>query len=84
MGKYEKLLERILDGRADANVRSDELCNLLLQHGFVMRTSGSHHIFRKSGVEEKVNIQREGNMAKPYQVRQVRRLIQKYRLGGRG
>jgi hypothetical protein len=39
-------------------------------------------IFRKAGVEEKINLQREGSEAKPYQVRQVRAVILKYRLGG--
>lgn len=43
---------------------------------------GGHHIFRKSGVEEKINLQREGGNAKPYQVRQVRTVILKYHLGG--
>ena len=82
MGKYEKLVQRILAGRADANVGFDDLCNLLLRLGFETRTSGSHHIFRKQGVEEKVNLRKDGNKAKPYQVRQVRRLILKYGLGG--
>ena len=49
-----------------------------------MRVRGSHHIFRKAGVEEKINLQREGSEAKPYQVRQGRAVILKYRLGGQG
>jgi len=47
-----------------------------------MKVRGSHQIFRKAGVEEKINLQREGSDAKPYQVRQVRAVILKYRLGG--
>lgn len=39
-------------------------------------------MFRKEGVVEKVNLQREGNKAKVYQVRQVRALLLKYKLGG--
>ena len=50
--------------------------------GFEMRVRGSHHIFRKAGIEERLNLQREGNNAKPYQVRQVRAVILKYHLGG--
>jgi len=46
-----------------------------------MRVRSSHHIFRKAGVEEKINLQREGSDAKPYQVRQVRAVLLKYRLG---
>ena len=44
--------------------------------------SGSHHMYRKQGVVEKINLQRDGEDAKPYQVNQVRRNILKYRLGG--
>ncbi len=46
-----------------------------------MRIRGSHHIFRKQGVEEKVNLQRDNNKAKPYQVKQVRNVILRYGLG---
>ena len=38
-------------------------------------------MFRKEGIEEKINLQREDDKAKPYQVRQVRALILKYKLG---
>ena len=50
--------------------------------GFEMRTKGSHHLFRKEGINEKVNLQKAGSKAKPYQVKQVRYLIVKYKLGG--
>lgn len=46
-----------------------------------MRIKGSHHIFRMDGVEEKINLQKDGSKAKPYQVKQVRNIILKYRLG---
>ena len=76
-----KVLERVLSRTSDANIRFDDLCHLLSSLGFEMRVRGSHHIFRKAGVEEKINLQREGSEAKPYQVRQVRAVILKYRLG---
>ena len=38
-------------------------------------------MFRKEGGEEKINLQRDDDKAKPYQVRQVRVLILKYKLG---
>ena len=41
---------------------------------------GSHHIFRKEGVAERINLQRDDGHAKPYQVRQVRRVILNYKL----
>jgi predicted RNA binding protein YcfA (HicA-like mRNA interferase family) len=82
MGKYEKLLEQILLGNSDANVDFDELCQLLLRLGFETRVRRSHHIFRKQGVEERVNLQRDGNKAKVYQIRQVRSVILRYNLRG--
>ncbi len=82
MGKHEKLLIQILSGTSDANISFDGLCGLLKHLGFEVRTRGSHHIFRKEGVAEKINLQREGNKAKPYQVKQVRNVIVKYKLGG--
>ncbi|MBS3947516.1 MAG: type II toxin-antitoxin system HicA family toxin [Dethiobacter sp.] len=81
MSRYEQLLLRILRGRSDANIRFDELCQLLRHLGFEERIRGSHHIFRKPGVAEKINLQRDDGHAKVYQVRQVRRVILKYRLG---
>ena len=80
MGKYKKLIERILSGRADADISFDELCQLLHRLGFEERSRGSHHIFRKVNVEEKINLQRDDGKAKPYQVRQIRSLLLKYKL----
>jgi virulence-associated protein VapD len=78
MVTYSKVLEQVLSGRADANIRFDDLRNLLTRLGFEERSRGSHHIFVKERVEELINLQREGSMAKPYQVRQVRAIITKY------
>jgi len=72
-----KTLQRVLS----AAIRFDELCSLLESLGFGKRVSGSHHLFRKSGVEERINLQRDGKHAKPYQVKQARAVILKYRLG---
>jgi hypothetical protein len=82
MSKFDKLLEQILRGSSDANISFDELCQLLRNLGFVERTRGSHHIFTRTGVQERMNLQREGSKAKVYQVRQVRAVIVKYNLGG--
>ncbi|MDB6031847.1 MAG: hypothetical protein JWM16_2185 [Verrucomicrobiales bacterium] len=45
-----------------------------------MRISGSHHIFTRPGVLERINLQREGAKAKPYQVRQVRKILAQYKM----
>jgi len=50
--------------------------------GFNKRVKGDHHIFWREGAAEILNLQPQGNLAKPYQVRQVRNVILKYKLGG--
>jgi virulence-associated protein VapD len=77
-----RLLFQILRDTSDANIRYDDLRQLLLRLGFEERQRGSHHIFRKEGIEEKINLQRDDSKAKAYQVRQVRTVILKYKLGG--
>ena len=80
MNRKDELRQRILSGRADANIRFDDLRLFLLRLGFVERVRGSHHIFRKEGVRERVNLQSDGSHAKPYQVRQVRQVVLRHQL----
>jgi len=75
MGKYEKLLLQILRGSSDANIGFADLCQLLERLGFEENIRGSHHNFRKPGVEQKINLQKDGSKAKAYQVKQVRAVI---------
>lgn len=82
MSKRDKLLTKILSGASDANIQFDRMCQLIRKLGFEERIKGSHHIFVKEGVEEILNLQPKGTMAKPYQVKQVRIVILKYKLGG--
>ena len=82
MVRYDELLSRVLRGASDANILFNQLCNLLRRLGFEERIRGDHHIFTKNGVEEIINLQPKGNKAKPYQVKQVRGVIVKYRLSG--
>jgi len=82
MGKYEKLFFQILRGTSDANIAFDDLRQLLLRLGFEERRRGSHHTFRKERIEEKINLQKDDSKAKAYQVRQVRAVILKNKLGG--
>ena len=78
MNKHEKLRLKILGGDSDANISFRDLCRLLTRMGFAERVRGGHHLFRKAGVEELINLQQEGRTAKPYQVRQVRNVILNY------
>jgi len=81
MSNVKKIFNQILQGKSEANIAFKDLCNLMTSLGFDIRIKGSHHIFRRIDVEEKINLQKDGNKAKPYQVRQVRNIILKYKLG---
>ncbi|MCB0255803.1 MAG: type II toxin-antitoxin system HicA family toxin [Anaerolineae bacterium] len=81
MGKHAKLLLRILRGSSDATIPFEGLCGLLQSLGFDLRIKGSHHIFTRDDVDEILNLQPRNNLAKPYQVKQVRNVIVKYKLG---
>lgn len=81
MGKFEKLVIKLLSGSADKNFDFNDLVKILQNLGFEMRnTGGSHHIFYKDGIEEIINLQPKNGKAKPYQVKQVRELIVNYKL----
>lgn len=82
MTQRETLLDRVLRGTADANIPFADLCRLLRNMGFEERVRGSHHIFVHEGVAEILNLQPKGSKAKPYQIKQVRSVIVRYRLGG--
>jgi len=76
----KKILDKVLSGLSDKNIRFKDLLKLLTDFGFSQRTKGDHHIFFREGVEEIINLQplKDGK-AKTYQVRQVRMLIFKYK-----
>jgi len=80
MTQLERFLLQILRGTSDTNTGFDDLCRLLTQLGFETRIRGSHHMFSRADVAELINLQRDGAKAKPYQVKQVRQVIVKYKL----
>lgn len=76
----KKLLDRIVRGDV-SNVRFRDLLRLAAALGFVTsRVAGSHHILAHAGIHESLNLQDVGGEAKPYQVRQMRRIIEQYNL----
>jgi hypothetical protein len=83
MSRTDKIRDKILLGFSDANIDFNDLRRLLINLEFSERIKGSHHIFTKNGIEEIINIQPVGSKAKAYQVKQVRNLILKYKLGAR-
>ncbi len=82
MSRVRKVLERVLNAQADAAIRFLSLRSLMKALGFEERIRGDHYIYTREGVTEIVNLQPQGALAKPYQVKQVRQIIVKYRLGG--
>ena len=81
MANQNPLLFLILNTRAGANIRFDDLRGLMRDLGFAERIRGSHHIFSRAGIDEIINLQPKNGKAKVYQVRQVRALIRHYQLG---
>ena len=80
MPNPRKTLDRLLSGQADTNLSFADLIRLLHKLGFTGRINGSHHIFHQTGVEEILNLQPKGSQAKPYQVKQVREVVLKYKM----
>ena len=79
----ESVLLRVLRGSSDANIRFSELRALLSRLGFAERIKGSHHIFTREDVDEILNLQPRHSLAKPYQVKQVRQILVRYKLAER-
>jgi hypothetical protein len=81
LSKQSKLQFDVLSGLRDNNIPFEGICNLMLSLGFDHRVKGDHFIFYRNGVDEIVNIQPIGGKAKAYQVKQIRNIIIKYKLG---
>lgn len=80
MVKHSKILEKLVSG--SQNIRFDEFMTLLEEFGFVReRVRGSHHIFKHPSVSDLLSIQpRKDGKAKPYQLRQLLKLVEEYNL----
>ena len=73
-----KLLQKAVS--SPANLRFAEVCALARAFGFhLSRVSGSHHIFARQDVRE-LDLQDVGGKAKPYQVKQLLDLVERYNL----
>ncbi|NWG12884.1 MAG: type II toxin-antitoxin system HicA family toxin [Acidobacteria bacterium] len=74
-----KLLRKAL--ASPSNLRFEQACALARAFGFhLSRVSGSHHIFAHPNVNELLNLQEVRGKAKPYQVRQLLQLAERYNL----
>ena len=75
----KKILQKIL--ASSKNIRFSDMVNLVQGFGFTLsRTDGSHHIFTRPDIPELVNLQNIKGQAKPYQIRQFLKLVEKHNL----
>ncbi len=83
MTQWDKFRRKLLGGQSDRNIGFAELCRYVERLGFAERpdgSGGSHRVYDKEGVAEIINLQPMRHLAKPYQVKQVRRIVEKYAL----
>lgn len=77
--KKQKLLLKLLSG--SKNIRFSEAVHCAEMFDFRLeRISGSHHIFVHSEIPELINLQNVNGKAKPYQIKQLLELIERYNL----
>jgi predicted RNA binding protein YcfA (HicA-like mRNA interferase family) len=75
----QKLLLKLISG--SKNIRFTEAIAVAEGFGFRLdRVSGSHHILVHPGVPELINLQNVKGKAKPYQVKQLLKVVEKYNL----
>jgi predicted RNA binding protein YcfA (HicA-like mRNA interferase family) len=79
MASPRKTFDAVKLGRGSIAFR--DLQRLLGKLGFRLhRVTGSHHIYLHENVPRPINIQPVGKDAKPYQVRQLRDIIEEFDL----
>lgn len=75
----KKLLRKLISG--SKNIRFTDVIAVAQAFGFELdRVSGSHHIFVHPGIPELINLQNVKGKAKPYQVKQLLKIVEKYDL----
>ena len=77
----KKVYESVMSGKSDNNIKYTDFQNLIIDLGFVFkRQNGSHAMYYHYGIREFMNIQKHGNKAKDYQVKQLRDIIIEHNL----
>jgi predicted RNA binding protein YcfA (HicA-like mRNA interferase family) len=78
--KRRTLLEKLVQGTLH-NIAFDDMKNLVEGFRFTLtRMNGSHHIFTHPDIPQLVNLQNVRGEAKPYQIRQFLKLVERYNL----
>jgi len=77
-----KVYNAVISGKSDANIRFDDLKNLIYALGFIFKgQKGSHAGYYHPVIHARISIQpTKDGKAKPYQVKQLRGIIELYKL----
>ncbi len=82
MSRYSKIRAEIMSGKSDKNISENDMYYFLERIGaYHKRTTGSHQIYSMDNIREIINLQPQDGKIKPYEVKQVRNLVNKYKLG---
>ncbi len=85
MSRYDKIRSDILSGSCDKNISEADMKFFLEKIGAThKRTKGSHTQYAIDNIPELINIQPQNGKIKPYQVKEIRNIVKKYRLGEGG
>ena len=75
----KKLLQKLIS--SSKNIRFSDAVICVEAFGFNLdRINGSHHIFVHPDIPELINLQDVNGKAKPYQIKQFLKIIEKYNL----
>lgn len=82
MSQYEKIRSDVMSGKCDKNISEADMKFFLAKIGAIYkRTTGSHIQYTIDNIPELINIQPKNGKIKPYQVKEIRNIVKKYRLG---
>lgn len=74
MSKFEKLIQKVFDGR---NVSYEEAETILKKLGFDREVTGSHHIFRKKGYQRNVSLKKRAQLLN-YQIKLIEEILKEH------
>ena len=79
MNEKEEIIKKLLSG--SKNIQFSEAIACAEAFGFRLdRIKGSHHIFVHPDIPELISLQNVKGKAKPYQIKQLLKIIEKYNL----
>jgi predicted RNA binding protein YcfA (HicA-like mRNA interferase family) len=84
--KPRKALQELDGWRTNrSDVRFERFCAVIEHFGFLCRgQKGSHKVYVRDGIAENLSVQEVHGKAKPYQIKQLIDLLDKYGLAGEG